>query len=292
MAKKKTEGPLAPPNLTVSKEEALQKLNKLIEQGKSYYDKEITSEKDFEETNALISKWINYCKEMLNRYFDNKLYANDFEYAGLIAVVITPWTGEPSLGEEIKRIRDELAAKIQELESIEERMELIPGPMETIRQSEIPQKVVMKGRTIFIVHGHDEAAKQAVARFLGKLDIIPLILHEQPDKGRTVIEKFEDYSEVGFAIVLLTPDDKCYRKDQPEESARFRARQNVIFELGYFIGKLGRGNVCALYKEGVELPSDIQGVLYVPMDPAEGWHMRLAREIKHAGIDIDLNKVL
>jgi predicted nucleotide-binding protein len=126
---------------------------------------------------------------------------------------------------------------------------------------------------------------------LEKLDLNPIILHEQPDRGRTIIQKFEDYSDVGFAVILLTPDDIGYKKNKPEEGKQ-RARQNVIFELGYFIGKLGHENVCALYKEGVELPSDIQGRLYVPMDSAEGWHLKLSREIKDAGIEIDLNRVI
>lgn len=292
MARGKSEGPLPPPNLTVSKEEALQKLNKLIEQGKSYYEKEIKSREDYEQIDSLVSRWSSYCKDMLSRYFDNKLYADEFEYAGLSGgVVIDVWGGGPSLSDEIKTVKDELIGRIQKLESISERLELIPSPKSIIHHEEIPQKVAKKGRTIFIVHGHDEAAKQSVARFLEKLDLKPLILHEQPNKGRTIIEKFEDYSDVGFAVILLTPDDEGYKKDKPEE-AKPRARQNVIFELGFFIGKLGRKNVCALYKEGVELPSDFQGVLYEPMDPGEGWHMKLAREIKHSGIEIDMNKVL
>jgi predicted nucleotide-binding protein len=98
--------------------------------------------------------------------------------------------------------------------------------------------------------------KESVARFLEKLDLRPIILHEQPNKGRTVIEKFEAHSDVGFAVVLLTPDDVGGLASSPDKLSR-RARQNVILELGYFIGKLGRAKVCALYKEGVEIPSDI-----------------------------------
>lgn len=146
------------------------------------------------------------------------------------------------------------------------------------------------GSDIFIVHGHDEAAKESVARFVEKLGIEAIILHEQPNAGRTIIEKFEDHSNVGFAIVLLTPDDIGAPKDRTNET-KPRARQNVILELGYFMGKLGRGRVCALYKEGVEIPSDYQGVLYIPMDSAGAWRMALAKEIKNAGIDVDLNKL-
>ncbi|HMD70272.1 MAG TPA: nucleotide-binding protein [Bryobacteraceae bacterium] len=141
------------------------------------------------------------------------------------------------------------------------------------------------------MHGRDEAAKEAAARFVEKLGLRAVILHEQPSAGRTVIEKFEGVSNVGFAVVLLTLDDSCATGPNPEPRS-LRARQNVIFELGFFVGKLGRQRVCALYKEGVEIPSDYQGVLYIPMDAHRGWQLPLAKEIKAAGIDIDMNIAL
>ncbi|HXP69804.1 MAG TPA: nucleotide-binding protein [Candidatus Dormibacteraeota bacterium] len=144
-------------------------------------------------------------------------------------------------------------------------------------------------RRVFLVHGHDEAVKLTVARFLERLGLAVIILHEQPNKGRTVIEKFEAHSDVGFAVVLLTPDDEGYSTKSPEILKK-RARQNVILELGYFIGKLGRQRVCALYVEGVEIPSDINGVLYVRYEAGDGWQNALAKEIKAAGIRIDLNR--
>jgi len=146
-------------------------------------------------------------------------------------------------------------------------------------------------RRIFVVHGHDEAVKEAVARFLSKLDLEPIILHEQPNAGRTIIEKFEAYADVGFAVVLLTPDDLGAPANNPK-NAQPRARQNVIFELGFFLGRLGRSHVCALYKGDLELLSDYQGVLYVPIDAAGGWRLALAREIKETGMDINLNQAI
>ncbi|MGA2645760.1 MAG: nucleotide-binding protein [Candidatus Sulfotelmatobacter sp.] len=143
-------------------------------------------------------------------------------------------------------------------------------------------------RLVFLVHGHDDAVKESVARFLERLDLKPVILHEQPNQGKTVIEKFEAHSDVGFAVVLLTPDDVGGLASSPDKLSR-RARQNVILELGYFIGRLGRAKVCALYKEGVEIPSDIHGVLYVPYDAGNGWRLQLANEIRAAGIAVDLN---
>ena len=144
------------------------------------------------------------------------------------------------------------------------------------------------GKKVFVVHGHDEGAKESIARFLEKLGFEPIILHEQASGGRTIIEKVEHYGEVAFAVVLLTPDDIGGSISNPEVQQP-RARQNVILELGYFIGRLGRPHVTALVKEGVERPSDIDGVVYVAMDSTGGWRVQVAREMKAAGLDVDLN---
>lgn len=146
-------------------------------------------------------------------------------------------------------------------------------------------------RRIFLVHGHDEEVKQTVARFLEKLNLEPVILHERPNEGRTIIEKFERNADVEYAVILLTPDDIGYTKDKIDE-AHPRARQNVILELGYFVGRLSRKRVCALCKGDVEIPSDYHGVLYILMDAAGGWKLKLAQEIKQSGLAIDLNLVI
>jgi predicted nucleotide-binding protein len=148
-----------------------------------------------------------------------------------------------------------------------------------------------QGNDVFIVHGHDIEAKESVARHVEKLGLKAIILHEMPNKGRAVIEKFEDYSNVGFAVVLLTPDDLGASKDKREE-LKPRARQNVIFEFGYFVGKLRRERVCVLYKENVEIPSEYEGILYVEMDKGGGWKQALTKEMKEAGIRIDPAKLL
>ncbi|MCX7922032.1 MAG: DUF3578 domain-containing protein [Clostridia bacterium] len=143
---------------------------------------------------------------------------------------------------------------------------------------------------IFIVHGRNEVYKEKAARLLEKLDLEPIILHEQTNKSRTIIEKFESYSDVKYAIVLLTPDDEG-KLTKTSSDLKGRARQNVIFELGYFIGKLGRDRVCSLYLDDVELPSDISGVTYIELDKTDAWKFNLAKELKEAGFRIDLNKV-
>ena len=115
---------------------------------------------------------------------------------------------------------------------------------------DVEKTVVGKSNRIFIVHGHDEEMKQAVALTLRKLDIEPIILNEKPYLGKTIIEKFTHYADVPFAVVLLSPDDMVYHKDGSREIVAIRARQNVIFELGFFIGKLGRERVLVLHSEG------------------------------------------
>lgn len=163
------------------------------------------------------------------------------------------------------------------------------------RNQKAPKKsgatTTLTERSVFIVHGHDEGARDAVARFVEKLGLEAVILHEQPNKGRTIIEKFEEHAVVGFAIVLLTPDDVGAQKSK-SASLNPRARQNVVLELGYFIGKLGREKVCALHKEEVELPSDFSGMLYVKMDDAGAWRLKLAQEMKAARLPANFDKAI
>jgi predicted nucleotide-binding protein len=145
-----------------------------------------------------------------------------------------------------------------------------------------------QSRKIFIVHGH-AGAEEAVALFLTRLGFDPVILHRQPNQGRTIIEKFEAHSDVGFAVALLTPDD---RGGPNGGEQRPRAQQNVILELGYFIGRLTRARVCALKTDDVELPSDILGLVWEEFDAHGAWELKLAKELRAAEYDIDLNKVM
>lgn len=142
---------------------------------------------------------------------------------------------------------------------------------------------------VFIVHGHDSGVRETVARFLEKMGFQAIILHEQANQGRTVIEKVEANGDVGFAVVLLTPDDVGSAKGSEPEP---RARQNVLLELGYFIGRLGRAKVCALKRGELEIPSDFAGVVWEKMDNDSGWKLALARELKAAGYCVDLNKAV
>lgn len=149
-------------------------------------------------------------------------------------------------------------------------------------------------KKVFIVHGNDGELKEAVARLVERLELTAVILHEQSRQGRTIIENLSAHgNESGFAIVLLTADDVGSAGNVANHSdLRPRARQNVVFEMGFFIGLLGRSKVCVLYENGVEMPSDLDGILYVPYDSPSGkWRYDVAKEIREAGYDLDLNKL-
>lgn len=137
---------------------------------------------------------------------------------------------------------------------------------------------------VFIVHGHDEITKLSMSSFITELGLDPIILHQQASSGRTIIEKIEEYSNVGFAIVLYTPCDIGVKKGSLTYSAR--ARQNVVFEHGYLIAKLGREKVTAIVKGEIETPNDISGVVYINLDADEHWKEELKTEMRSVGYDV------
>jgi predicted nucleotide-binding protein len=193
----------------------------------------------------------------------------------------------------------------QRFEDMTTRLEIIDGLIELLNShaelNETKKKDTplqhsinnhITSNRVFLVHGHNELAIHETARFLEKIDLTVIILREQSNSGRTIIEKFLDFSDVGFSVVLLTGDDRGGTHETPYDKQKKRPRQNVILELGFFLGKLGRKRVCALYEKGVEIPSDYDGVIFVPLDKNGAWHLSLARELKAAGLSIDLNKAI
>ena len=139
---------------------------------------------------------------------------------------------------------------------------------------------------VFIVHGHDGELKEAVTRLIERQGIKPIILNEQANLGKTIIEKIEYYGDAHSAICLFTADDFGGKKGETESKPR--ARQNVIFEAGYFIGKNGRENVVIIAESGIEMPSDLQGVVYTDKC---NWQFSMLKELKAAGYKIDYNKL-
>jgi hypothetical protein len=192
----------------------------------------------------------------------------------------------------------------------------IPSPKEEYvidRKGDIRVRLKNSNK-VFVVHGHNDTIKDAVAAYLQSLDLEPIILHLQPSLGKTIIEKVEHYSNVGFAVILLTQDDlgrtlgplqfiptqeagglfskkTVIHAGKPSGKQNPRARQNVIFEFGYFIGLLGRNRVAALCEEGIERPSDIDGLVYISLDNEGLWESALKKEIEAAGIKTGLKKL-
>jgi len=180
---------------------------------------------------------------------------------------------------------------------------------EKLEESEIDAAQENKGtsfgafdpKKVFIVHGHNEEMKQSVARIITKLGLTPIILHEQPNGGKTIIEKFERNAEnINFAIILLSADDLAssvrdlegIKDEEVRQHLEKRARQNVVFEMGYFAGRLGRSNVFFLLQEGVAKPGDLDGIVYTSYDATQAWRFELVKELKNTGYNVSADNLL
>jgi predicted nucleotide-binding protein len=307
MARRATPAAAPPPaKLLVSINDAREKLVSRREQGSSLLAVQrssVNSSAALEQAEAAYGKWNDFNKELLRRIFDTEEYSDAYGKAGVYSFGIYSIGGGRDVYKEIEDHFSLFNSKIEYLDSLAERLDLIDvAPSVFLAERTAPAVTSQaepnrpkSNKKVFIVHGQDSETKAIVARFIEHCGLEPVILHEQADQGRTIIEKFEQTSDVGFAVILLTPDDlgglAPAAGGTALDNAKPRARQNVILELGYFIGKLGRNGVCALKKGDVELPSDFSGVVYTPYDGAdEGWKIKLAREMKAAGLEVDLNK--
>jgi predicted nucleotide-binding protein len=279
--------PPAPTLLRIPVEQARQQIAVRVQAGKDLASRSL----GYDELKDEATDWQKYNWDLLRRIFSNEDIANEVEHAGPSYMLSVGFGG----GAPAYDYGQQLADRVRALESVLNRLELFVDPLVERSAStnddaspELQQRAV--SRKIFIVHGHDDLAKSEVARFLQKAGFEPIILHEQASGGRTVIEKLEHYSNVGFAVVLLTPDDIGGGSD----AAKFhpRARQNVIGELFYFVGKLGRPRVCALKKGELEFPSDIAGVIYTEMDDRGAWRSDLLRELAALEYEVDWAKAL
>ncbi len=275
----------SPPGLRVSRSDAAIKIQAQIDEGELLLAVEPQSERDLDTEEEAQRIWSDYNGELLRQLFTTAAVAEEYE-----SFVGGAFSMQPSFSDLVRYHRTSIQTSLTRLRSIFRRLELFPTA-DRIQQHPPTTAMATNGDSIFLVHGHSNEAKESVARFLERLGLETVILHERPDRGRTIIEKFEAHVEVGYAVILLTADDLGgVREEDPTLTAR--ARQNVILELGYFLGALGRTRVCALREEGVEVPSDLSGVLYVPLDPGGAWKLRLAGEIKSAGIAVDLNRAI
>ncbi|WP_228156160.1 TIR domain-containing protein [Acinetobacter pittii] len=261
----------------MNKKELLEKLDTY--QARLTFDVQSELQKDYEMGAA---RWDSWCNSV-QQFFESNLpaYLNKLkEIFGRPLIIGNGMTRVRSL--ELTRINPSIAflkSLIKDIES-DDYLNSLP----TIKENNRRNKSL--DRKAFIVHGHNGETKEKTARFLEKLGFDAIILHEQVNSGKTIIEKLEHFTDVGFGIVLYTPDDVGEAMAN-KDNLRPRARQNVVFEHGLLIGKLGRDCVFPLVTDhNVELPGDISGMVYLSND---GWEFQLAKEIKSLGYNIDLN---
>jgi len=273
--------------LLVSKEKVSSALSSRIELGNDLLRQPLGIKHFFNETQRDYFKWDDYNSKLLLKLFAESAVSAEYidipTYQGYIF---------GDLEEDAIYFKKSIQEKVTLLESILEQLDLYsepsPGNAEIYEQDVENQKL---SKEIFIVHDRDKEIKESVAGIIEKLGLKPIILHEQPNKGRTIINKFEDYSNVGFAVVLLTPDDVAAIATDGK-NLKNRARQNVILELGFFMGKLGLEKICVLHKGDIELPSDYDGVIYIPFDDHGGWQLKLVKKLKAAGYDVNLDEII
>ena len=235
-------------------------------------------------------KWHRDTKVAIaNTFGDSSSHLKEFADIRFLSLIIT-WDGT-SESRDREAYLSGLGSTTAILQSMIEEVEEYWGddnqPPNSSEVLETSQRT--NTNQVFIIHGRDHGTRDTVTRFVEGLGLEAVILQEQPDQGRTIIEKFEQCAQGDFALALFTPDDVGGRDD---DALQPRARQNVIFEFGYFIGKFGRDRVRALVKGNPEIPSDYSGVIYIPLDESEGWKMTLIREMRSAGFDIDANRAL
>lgn len=241
---------------------------------------------DFESLKSEYSSWHDYNLELLKQSFSEpfneyrKNYDNIGQWSGLML------GGSKSNAEKVKDFIKLLNAKVDNLKKLFQKTDLLKSSK---IEPAIHQEIEFDKSKVFIVHGHDDLAKEETARFIEKLGFSPIILHEQASSGLTIIEKIESYTNVGFGVVLYTPCD-IGAKNGDESDLKLRARQNVVFEHGYLIGKIGRKNVTALVKGTIETPNDISGVVYISM--SNDWKFALAKELKSSGFPVDMNNAV
>jgi len=286
------------PALTKSKESFKKEVEERIKEGKKLLTYEViitrtefskyslsgkrtiydeTSEQEF---HSLYSKWRKYNIDLLSYSFNISENKYVLEYKDKVR--------ERFLSDEVEESKKDIKNQITVLESIIERLDLITEKNEEGKTNS--KMETTNTNKVFIVHGHNETIKEKVARLLEKLKLEPIILHEQTNNGNTIIEKFEQHSNsVNFAIILLTADDEG--KAKKEKDYKPRTRQNVIFEMGYFYGKLGRNRVFLLKENGVEDPSDLSGIIYTTYDEKDAWRYDLVKQLRELRYDVSANDI-
>ncbi|TNI69204.1 TIR domain-containing protein [Aeromonas media] len=232
------------------------------------------------------AEWLEWKTRSLN--IVNKIMAKNSPAAKLAAVA----SDTPTSGYKPENFERAKSSFLKALENT--RNALHEDLFGELNKTESENTSPALSNKVFIVHGHDSELKNDVERFIHEIGLQPVVLHRQVDAGATIIEKFEKHSDVGYAFILLTPDEIAYTIDQEplhdgDRKKEFRARPNVIFEFGYFVGRLGRKRVSCLHKGDVSIPSDLAGIVYKKIDISiESQAYSIIRELKAAGYKIQV----
>ncbi|TWP45972.1 hypothetical protein FKR81_37765 [Lentzea tibetensis] len=283
------------PNVTlaVSSEDLEPKLLGREEIGQALLDLPRTTQSEIETFKQQYFEWDDFNVALLEASFKSSGWmtttpVSDYRSVGAQIIDIRLTKAVPGIpADRIDAVLNDIRAKCGVLRSIANRLEVYPRD-DSDGQSE---SLASSGSAIFIVHGHALLLRENVRRFLERVtERQVIVLEDEANQGHDVLEKLlKSAEQAAYAVVLLTGDDEGRKLGDGEW--RPRARQNVVLELGLFLGMLGRSKVAALYEGGVEIPSDFAGVVYISLD-SEGWKMKLATELKNAGIEVDLNKAI
>ncbi len=270
--------------LRTSRAKASQMLVAQIELGRELADTYYRSYDELDDAASEYEQWDSQNKKLLGEVYEG--YSALRQYSAIGGSL--ELDSDAGLAVQAAEFKEQVADCLSILVGLVDKLPLHDEP-ESSSTSRKPLRNGPATNSIFIVHGSSERWKHEVARFLEKGGTKPIILHEQPNRGRTIIEKLESNSDAALALVLLTADD--FGGSSVQRLSR-RARQNVILELGFFLGKFGRERVCAMYEDGVEIPSDFSGVVYIPLDTAGGWKGKLAQELTSVGLSFDIRRAL
>lgn len=256
---------------------------KPYEQLKALYDEiDVLIKHGVRNSDVEFIKWQKKVERFLKSHYHEGDEYNDFVNTSFGLYVWTFDTPDSSWVEAcadgLRKTKSIFEVYLEELQTSDEDKGTIEGS---------DKKTVGNNNRVFVVHGHDGELRQSIARTLERQGIEPIILAEQANLGATIIEKFEKYSDVSAAICLFTEDD--LGKANKEDDLKHRVRQNVVFEAGYFIGKLGRKNVVLLANRDIEMPSDLSGVVYTDNSM---WQIQVLKELREMGFSVDLNKAL
>jgi len=292
MAKKKSSisERMLPIELKISQEDAGKRLQAQVDKGLKLKNEHISTIEELKSSTNEYDTWDSFNALLLKQIFTTDELSNEYSLStGVYAIF-----DEPTLSNKIAFLYDDISERIHRIDSIIKRLELIPLSAENqhTNTSKPSTKSSNVNNKVFVVHGHDEIAKNELELFLREIGINPIVLHREVDEGQTLIEKFEKHSDVGYTFIILTPDEiACSLQDDLKDDRdlykELRARPNVIFEFGYFIGKLGRSRVCCLYTGCVSLPSDLHGFIYKKYDnKIDEIKYEIIKELQAAGYNV------